>query len=277
MGPMIWKTLRAAAVAVCFALPSDLHSQSKADTPESTIRGVIRAMYAADGAAFAHLMLPDPRIHMLTTGGSVNERGLRDLDEDPQGVQIIPRRTFEFRGADASPDSLGQFPIGTTAVYMVAHHSSPMVMVLEKRAEGWKVDPRWWLAAVEMSAGVYSENGTPSSSARSLLAALLDGDRDRAAALATPGASMELLFAGAPRQREPSGHLEALVAEMPIVEMKPGEFRRLVTGEVVEGSTSSESRLLVGLMGSVEIPFVVVNVGGAWRVRPQPFFDFINR
>jgi hypothetical protein len=88
---------------------------------------------------------------------------------------------------------------------------------------------------------------------------------------------MELLFAGAPRQREPSGHLEALVAEMPIVELRPGEFRRLVTGEVVEGSSSGETRLLVGLMGSVEIPFVVENVRGEWRVRPQPFFDFINR
>ena len=274
---MIRRALPAAAAALCLALPSALRCQSAPDSPESAIRGVVRAIYAADSAAFTRLMLPDPRLHLLTTGGSVNESGLRDLEEDPEGVQIIPRRRFEFRGADASPDGLGQYPVGTTATYMVAHHSGPMVMVLEKRPDGWKVDPRWWLAAVEMSAGGYSENGTPASSARSILAALLDGDRDRVVKLATPGASMELLFAGAPRQREPSGHLEALVAEMPIVELRPGEFRRLVTGEVAEGSSSGESRLLVGLMGSVEIPFVVEKVGGEWRVRPQPFFDFINR
>jgi hypothetical protein len=36
----------------------------------------------------------------------------------------------------------------------------------------------------------------------------------------------DLLFDGAPRQREPSGAMEASVAEMPIVESVPANLRR---------------------------------------------------
>jgi hypothetical protein len=258
-------------------LPASLTAQPAESTPEQAIRAVVRAIYAADGAAFTRLSLPHPRLHVLTTGGSPNDTGMRALTEDPKGLQIRASRPLQFKGTDVTADSLGRFPEGTTGVYVVAHQSGPMVMVLERRPDGWKVDPRWWIAAVEMTSADYAELGTPAESARSLLWALLSGDRERAAALATPRASIELLFAGAPSQREPSGHLEALVGEMPIVEMRPGEFRRLATGEVVEGSDSDESRLLVGLMGQVEIPFVVERAGGEWRVRPQPYFAYLNR
>ena len=36
-------------------------------------------------------------------------------------------------------------------------------------------------------------------------------------------------------------------------------------------------KVLVGLMGSVEIPFVVRLIGKEWRVEPQPYFALINQ
>ena len=77
---------------------------------------------------------------------------------------------------------------------------------------------------------------------------------------------MELLFAGAPRQREPSGVLDATVFEMPLVEIEPGEFYRTPTGKVVEGTRAADRKVLVGLFGPVEIPFVVTRADSGWRV-----------
>lgn len=259
------------------SLPAVVGAQANAVTPEAAIRGLVRAIYSNDAAAFARLTLPDPRLHLLTRGGSVNEDGLRELNEDPSGVQIIPRRSYQLKGAEAKPDSRGEYPTGTSVVFMVAHHRGPMVVVLEKRDDGWKVDPRWWLAAMEMSEEAAPDISTPEFSIRSLFIAMLSLDRSTALGMTTDGTSPELLFMGAPSQREPSGHLEALVFEMPIVELKAGEFRSLYGGEIVEGGKSNDTKLLVGLMGSVEVPIVVQKVGSGWRVKPQPFFYYLNR
>jgi hypothetical protein len=264
-------------VAALMAIPATTNAQAADDTPESTIRAMIRALYSADVEKFRRFLLPDPRSHLLTGGQTVNKDAITELAEDPEGLQIIPRRGFEHRGIEAKRDAGGKWPVGTTVTFMVSHHRGPMVTVLEKKADGWKVDPRWWLAEIEMQSASGPKPGTPDFSARSLLFALLEGDKPQALRLATPGASAALLFDGAPSQREPSGHLEALVAEMPIVELKPGEFRRMLTGEIAEGSTSPDRKLLVGMMGSVEIPFVLRLTGSEWRVEPQPYFALINR
>lgn len=39
----------------------------------------------------------------------------------------------------------------------------------------------------------------------------------------------------------------------------------------------SDIKVLVGLMGSVEIPFVVRLIGKEWKVEPQPYFALINQ
>ncbi len=96
-------------------------------------------------------------------------------------------------------------------------------------------------------------------------------------ALSVPGANLDLLFAGAPRYREPSGHLDAIALEMPIVEIKPGEFYALPSGRVVEGVERDDMKLLVGLFGTVELPFVVRRFGTEWRVEPEPYLPLINQ
>lgn len=264
-------------IAVLIVLPGTLRAQTAEDTGESTIIALVRAIYSADIAAFRKLMLPDARIHLLTAGAKVNEQGLSELAEDPKGLQIIPKRGPEYRGGSARRDSSGRWPLGTTAVFSVAHYRGPMSMVVEKTPDGWRVDPRWWLAQIEMGSIVGDKTDSPEHSARELIFALLEGDTASALRHTTPDARADILFRGAPSQREPSGHLEALAAEMPMVVLKPGEFRRLLTGRVVEGSTAPDVKLIVGMMGSVEMPFVVRRVGTEWRVEPEPYFALINQ
>jgi hypothetical protein len=82
----------------------------------------------------------------------------------------------------------------------------------------------------------------------------------------------DALFAGAPSSREPSGVLDAAAAEMPLVEVRAGEFFRMPSGRVVEGGSTEARKVLIGLFGPVELPFVVCRAGADWRIEAEPSF-----
>lgn len=269
--------IRFAAFAAALCIATSARAQTSPDSPEPTIRSLARAMYSNDAIGFKRLTLPDARIGLLTTGGTVNQDALRELEEDPGGLQIIMKRPFEYRGVAVKPDATGAYPIGTTAVYVVAHHRSPIVVVVQKQSDGWKVDPRWWIGMVDLASERQPGPGTASYSARALLGALISMDRNATLRYAVPGANLDILFDGAPSQREPSGVLDAAAIEMPIVELHRGEFRALPMGNVVEGSDRPDVKILVGMFGPVEVPFVVRLIGKEWKVEPQPYFALINR
>ena len=49
------------------------------------------------------------------------------------------------------------------------------------------------------------------------------------------------------------------------------------SGRVVEGVRRDDMKVLVGLFGTSELPFVVHKVGTEWRVEPEPYLPLINR
>ena len=247
--------------------------QRAPDTPESTILALVKSMYANDVETYNRVTMPDPRRARLTTGGRVNTAALQRLEQDPGSLQMKSRRPFLYRGRETTADAAGNYPAGTTALYSVAHGGNQMVAPLVRQPDGWKVDVRWWLAMIDLQTGP-EKPGTPQFAARALTASLVAMDRAAAAKFATPGASLDLLFRGG--QREPSGVLDALAMEMPIVELQPGEFYP-IDDRVVEGSSTPDQKLLLGMYGVVEIPFVVRRVSGDWRVEPQSFFRYFNR
>ena len=65
--------------------------------------------------------------------------------------------------------------------------------------------------------------------------------------------------------------------EMPLVEVGPGEFYRMPSGRVVEGSASTDRKVIVGQFGPVEMPFELRRVGGEWHVEAEPYFALIER
>ena len=267
------RTRTKALVILCAAFGATAASgQRKPDGPEAVIRAMVMAMYANDVAAYNQVTLPHPLRERLTTGGRVNQARLDALKEDPGSLQIKARRPPLFRGEEAKADANGDYPIGTTALYRVAHGGSPMIVTLVRREDGWKVDLRWWIAMMELASGRESAPDSPDRAIRSLLASMLHLDRTAAAKFTVPGADMSVLFDGAPRQREPSGVLDAAVFEMPLVEIEPGEYAVRANGEVVEGSRAPDHKVLVGLFGPIEIPFIVRRVESAWRVEADPFF-----
>jgi hypothetical protein len=71
--------------------------------------------------------------------------------------------------------------------------------------------------------------------------------------------------------------LEATVLEMPLVEVGAGEFFAMPTGRIVEGSTTTDRKVLVGWFGPIEMPFVVRRVGDQWRVEAEPYLAYMNQ
>ena len=73
------------------------------------------------------------------------------------------------------------------------------------------------------------------------------------------------------------GVLEASAMEMPLVEAAPGEFYRLPSGRVVEGTSAPDAKIVVGQYGPVVMPFSLRRVDGAWRVEAEPYYVLINQ
>jgi hypothetical protein len=147
-----------------------------------------------------------------------------------------------------------------------------------RQPEGWKVDLRWWLAMIDMAkANAPPAEGSPEYAIRALTLSLIALDREKVMQFAVPDARADVLFAGAPSAREPSGVLEASAMEMPLVEVGAGEFYRLPAGRIVEGVSAADRKVIVGQFGPVEMPFVLRLVNGAWRVEAEPYFALINR
>lgn len=268
----------AVAILLTVAASHPVSAAAPGDAPEGVIRAFFMAMYAGDAPAVERLTLPDPRRATFIARAPRYDDRLRELREDPDALQIRVARPFALKGRPVQPDAAGIYPAGTTVRYAVTHRIGPIAISLVNGDAGWRVDLRWLLAMMELErAESGPKQGTPDYAARALTAALLKLDRAEAAKHVAPGGDPDLLFAGAPSRREPSGHRDAMVLEMPLVEIGPGEFTTMPTNRVVEGSSSTDRKVLVGLFGSVELPFVLRRVGADWKVETEPYFLLLKQ
>jgi hypothetical protein len=246
--------------------------------PETTVREYLRAVYSGDRAAFDRLIVPHPEAHLLIAGERPSAKERKEVAREAASLRLRQLQEFRLRGATVAADRSGDYPVGTMTRYLASFRGNTMVVTIVRRSDGWKIDLRWWLAMYhDMQAGTLAPD-TPEYAIRSLLLSMLADERDTARKFVTPDADMSLLFQSAPSQPEPSDVLPSLAVEMPLVTVESGEFYPLPSGEIVEGrNASEETRLLVGLFGMVEIPFVVRRTGAEWRVVPQPYFFYLNR
>jgi hypothetical protein len=268
---MLANSLQLVGVAVLASAVS-----AQADSPEAVIRSFVHAMYSNDLAAYEALTLAVPGRERLEKNGAVNVEAEQELEQNPEAVQLRVMRQYQFRGREARPDANGEYPIGTT-VRFSASYRYPMLVSLVRTAEGWRIDLRWWLAMLDMATGPPPSPDSADYAARALIASLIELDRQAAPEFVTPDANLDVLFTGAPPEPEPSDQLGALLVEMPLVEIGPGEFCEMPSGRVVEGVRRDDMKVLVGLYGPVEMPFVVQRIGTRWRVQPEPYFLLISR
>ena len=245
--------------------------------PERAVRDFITALAMHDTQAFSRAIRPDPRAGRFINPQPLTADERAEAARRLETLQIRATDDVLLRGEPVERDAQGDYPVGTVAHFVASGNGGPALVTVVREPDGWRVDLRWWLAMLDMANAAPPAEGSPGHSIRSLLLALTGLDRREALKYAVPGADLNVLFAGAPSVREPSGVLEASAMEMPLVEVGSGEFYRLPSGRVVEGSSASDRKVFVGQYGPVEIPFVLRRVGGGWRVEAEPYFLLINR
>ena len=272
---------RTVLITLLALLPSPaLLAAPRPDSPGQLLRKLTAALLRADRSAAEALSQGDPEgIAALRGAEPAPERADR-LESDPTELEIELLRPYEVEGRALQTEEADSLPVGATAlVAATLRGGQTQIWRVVHTAQGWKADLRWAARARAMSeqGEALEPAGSPAWVARQLTLALLGLDRERAAQLLLPGADPNLVFLGAPDQPEPSGHLQALALEMPLVVLAPGEAARMADGRVALGDDDPERRLLLGLFGVSELPFLLQRSGGSWRAQPQPWFPLMLR
>jgi hypothetical protein len=245
------------------------------DSPEPVIRAFYRAVLSGDAAAFHKVIVVDPLADKFLPRDAPSPEATHEIAMASMDFSIRQTQPFRARGKDVGVDAAGHYPVGTTSRYLANFPRSLTVVTVVRKPEGWKVDLRWWEALAMLT-----EDGPAPGSAeyavKRLTAALVMLRRDEASKVIVPDGKLEVLFAGAPSAPEPSDQMISLVGEMPLVEIGPGEFVQMPSGSIVEGVNDPARKVLVGLYGPHELPFVVHRVGAEWRVAVEPYSSVIE-
>ena len=262
---------------LCLFLFTGAAASAVTTAPERAVREFIRALAMHDTQAFSRAIRPDPRASRFINPQPLTPDGQAEAARRLETLQVRRSDDVLLRGKPVDADAQGDYPVGSVGHFIASGNGGPAVVTLVRDPDGWKVDLRWWLAMLDMANGRPPTEGSPDHAIRSLTLALIALDRDEALRFVAPGTDISVLFAGAPSVREPSGVLEAAAMEMPLVEVGSGEFYRLPSGRVIEGSTAVDRKVVVGQFGPVEMPFLLRRVSGGWRVEAEPYFALINR
>ena len=251
---------------------------SRPSQAERAVAEFLRALSLHDAASFERLSLPHPRAKQLLMVGEMTAEARARAERNLENLQLHSRDDFTLRGKAVDPDASGDYPVGSVGHFIAAANGGPSLVTVVHESSGWKVDLRWWVTMAEMmQADRPPAAGSPDAIIRRLAAAMISLHKEEAARLVVPGSDLALLFAGAPSQPEPSDVLGALVMEMPLVDVGPGEFYRMPTGRIVEGVASPDAKVIVGQFGSIEMPFVLRRVNGEWRVEAEPYYVLFNQ
>lgn len=250
-------------------------AKSGPDSPEPVIRAFYRAILSGDVAAYHKVVVADPLADRFLPRETPSPDAARQIAMASIDFSLRQTQPFRARGREVGVDATGHYPVGTTTRYLANFPRSLTIVTLVRKADGWRVDMRWW-EALAMLAQEGPAPGSPDYVVKTLTAALVTLQRDEAKKVIAPDGNLDVLFAGAPSAPEPSDQMISLVAEMPLVEIGPGEFVRMPSGTIVEGLNDPVKKVLVGLYGPHELPFVVQKVGQEWRVAVEPYFSVIE-
>lgn len=217
---------------------------------DTVIRSCYRAAIEGDRVGLERSALPNPGLEAVLANrcpAELRERLVREVAE----MQINLRQQTEDRA------------------YLHAYFrgmANPVVVV--RTEHGWRMDMRWWIASLRAPDELQM-------TAREFLYTMLAADQERLAELSVDPRGIEVLTKDHPPAGE-MGQVQHVVATMPLAELATGEsFPDLLGGSetVTERHRQHGIRVLVGLFDGGEVPFLLRQVEGKWKVVP---FHFIR-
>jgi len=205
---------------------------------------------------------------------------LEKLRKDINGLALRQTSPPSLDGIPV-PSSSEPFPTGAKTIYLTQFRGVVMAVPVQRSESGWKVDVRFWLA-MRMQLEARPQMTDPEVVAKGFLFHVLAKKPEALNEFSAQSINGEDYTSA---NNLPPGDLDqilSLCVEMPIVRARPGERVVLPSGEVAvgsdaPGSSNDESLVLIGLMGSTEVPFLMRRVGGAWKVVPQKYFEMLRK
>lgn len=242
--------------------------------PEAAAKAFLYAFYACDAAEYQAWIVPEPGSAEILGTQRPTDEELATLRTQIDGLNLSQATAFNLDGSRIRKAGAA-CPVGTKTSYMTGFRGAPFLVPMLRTAAGWRVDVRFWLAMKRMATAPMQESD-PEIIAKAFLFHILAKEPEKLAALAD-GAIDGKAYTAA--NHLPGGDLDQILSlciEMPIARARAGEAFRLPSGELVRGDSQADRLVLVGLMGPVEIPFVLKRRAGGWKIVPQRYFEWLR-
>ncbi len=247
-------------------------SKAPANDPEVALRAFMYALYANDSADYQTRIIPVAESAVLIGPQKFTEEQLSKLRKDIDGLRLRQTSGPSFEGKPAAPP----YTVGTKAIYFTQFRGVNLAIPMEVAPDGWKADVRYWLAMRKQNERRPQKTDPEMVAKAFLFYVLAKKPQALDEVVATPVKSEEYTAAN----DLPPGDLDqvlSLCAEMPIVRARPKERFLLPSGELVGGSEEQDTLVLVGLMGPIEVPFLMKKTGNAWKIVAQRYFEMLRK
>ena len=250
-----------------------LLAQRANDEPMRVARTALASLLRGESTTFATVTLPTDGVETMLRQTPPTGQERARIDEQIERIRLSTPLPPLFEGQPI--DDTAVPPVGARLVYVTQLGNSLVPVVVVRTAEGWRVEPRYWLAErTQQTADL--EAAIPPMMVKRFLSHIVNGDTAKLAALTYLPAAVEQLtrnndMAGADR-----GHVAMLCLEMPVAKARDGEVVRMPSGTRITAGASAEELVYVGLLGTVEVPFRLRKVAGQWKVVPEPYFEWLR-
>lgn len=260
------------AVVLVLAATGHVTAQASGD-PKRTAYDALSALVLGDRATFVKATLPtedvDAVVRAVPPSGDERTR----LDEQLERVRLSSQRPPVFEGEPI--DDERPAPVGARIIYLTQFGSSLVPVVVVRTADGWRVEPRYWVAErAQQSADI--EANTPPMVVKRFMYHLMTGETRKLEELSLLPSAAEGLTRNNNMPGADRGHVAMLCVEMPVARARDGEVVRMPSGARVTAGSSADDVVYVGLLGSVEVPFRLRRKDGAWKVLPEPYFEWLR-
>ncbi len=121
------------------------------DSPEPLIRAFYRAVLSGDAAAFHKVIVVDPLADRFLPRDAPSPEKSHEIAMESMDFSMRQTQPFRAHGKEVGVDAAGHYPVGTTSRYLANFPNSLTVVTVVRKADGWKVDLRWWEALATLT------------------------------------------------------------------------------------------------------------------------------
>lgn len=260
-------------MALVLALAAWPASAGPVEDPKTVAYDALSSMVLGRREAFLKATLPVDGVDILLPAAPPTGDALRRVQEQLERVRFSSQLPPLLEGEPV--EEAATAPVGTRIVYVTQYGSSLVPVPVVRTKEGWRVEPRYWVAERQQAQAPPPDNA-PVMLVKRFLFHVMNDETEPLKALSYLPAHVEELTRNNNLPGADRGHVALLAVEMGVAPARPGEVVRMPSGTRITAGASPDELVFVGMMGSIEVPFRLRKVKGDWKVVPEPYFEFLR-